>query len=167
MPIPADLHLASHLFQANCGPASFAALVGTLVTDIIRFFPHFPNSPHTTIPQMQAALDQCGINYQNHQFWPKFGLCLIQFKGKWSQNGRFYETAKHRHWVSCCDSRIYDVNANKWLSKQQWLTNIMPQLMEAHPGSQDWCVAKAYEVEPQECLLPMFPPYYPQPWNFS
>lgn len=59
--VPDDLGLAQRLFQANCGPASFAALVGTLITDIIRFFPHFPREPHTSIPHMRRALQDCGV----------------------------------------------------------------------------------------------------------
>lgn len=155
--VPDDLELAQGIFKANCGPASFAALVGTLITDIIRFFPHFPNSPHTSILHMRRALQQCGVAYSCPEKWPRLGLCLIQLTGPWTERARFHETARHRHWVATGASKVYDVNAHAWMSRIDWEQEIMPLLVTAHPAATGWRLAKAYEVLPSFRRLPEFP----------
>lgn len=155
--VPDDLEIARRLFQVNCGPASFAALVGTLITDIIRFFPHFPDTPHTSIPHMRRALQECGVAYHSANEWPQLGLCLIQFTGPWTEKLRFHAAAKHRHWVAACRGKIYDVNAHAWLHLAQWETSIMPLLVAAHPAATGWQLAKSYEVMPSLRYLPEFP----------
>ncbi len=155
--VPADLDIARKLFHANCGPASFAALVGTLITDIIRFFPHFPHSPHTSIPHMRWALDKCGVAYKSTDQWPRLGLALIQFIGPWSDRGRFHAEAQHRHWVAVSNGHVYDVNAHSWLPLDQWRAIVMPLLIEAHPAATSWSLAKSYEVIPSLRYLPEFP----------
>lgn len=155
--VPNDLELAQGIFQANCGPASFAALVGALITDIIRFFPHFPDSPHTSIPDMRRALENCGVDYTCPDDWPHLGLCLIQFTGPWSVHGRFHAAAQHRHWVAASDGNIYDVNAHSWMPRSTWERRVMPLLMEAHPAATGWKLAKSYEVLPRLRHLPVFP----------
>lgn len=156
-PVPVDLELASRMFRANCGPASFAALIGSLILDIIRFFPQFPASPHTSIPHMKRALEQSGVQYNSRKSWPNVGLCLIEFTGPWTKRGQYSEAAKHRHWVATIRGQIYDVNANQWLQMDVWEQQIMPHLVEAHPGRTGWRLLKSYEVLPAANFLPEFP----------
>jgi hypothetical protein len=155
--VPEDLAHAHRMFQANCGPASFAALVGTLITDIIRFFPHFPDIPHTSIPQMRRALRECGVEYQTAQEWPRLGLGLIQFTGPWTARGSYHESAQNRHWVAVRHGKIYDINAHAWLPLWQWKTEIMQLLVESRPTTTGWLLAKSYEVLPTLQYLPEFP----------
>jgi hypothetical protein len=155
--VPGDLEIAQGIFQANCGPASFAALVGALVTDIIRFFPHFPDSPHTTVPHMKRALDQCGVTYTPADAWPRLGLCLIQFTGPWTEKARYHAAAQHRHWVAAAAGKIYDVNANAWMPRLDWEREIMPLLVAGHIAATGWQLAKSYEVLPSLRYLPEFP----------
>lgn len=155
--VPDDLDLAQRLFQANCGPASFAALVGTLITDIIRFFPHFPDSPHTSIPEMRRALQECGVEYQAADDWPELGLALIQFTGAWTERRSFHAAAQNRHWIAVRKGRVYDVNAHAWLARDQWKKEVMPLLVAARPATTGWRLAKSYEVLPALRYLPEFP----------
>ncbi len=155
--VPDDLDQARRIFHANCGPASFAALVGALITDIIRFFPHFPESPHTSVPHMRRALADCGVEYQSAETWPQLGLGLIQFTGPWTERGSFHAAAQHRHWVAARSGKIYDVNAHAWLPLRQWECEIMPLLVAARPATTGWLLAKSYEVMPSLRYLPEFP----------
>jgi len=155
--VPEDLAIAQRLFQANCGPASFAALVGTLITDIIRFFPQFPQAPHTSIPNMRRALRECGVEYQSSEVWPKLGLGLIQFTGPWTKRNSFHAAAQNRHWVAVRHGKIYDVNAHAWLPLHQWESDIMPLLVAARLATTGWRLAKSYEVLPTLRYLPEFP----------
>ena len=145
--IPQDTKLANRIFGANCGPVSFAALLNTLVLDVIRYFPHFPNYPHTSIPQMKRAMDAFGVAYKSDDDWPQHGLCLIQFNGIWTKHGRYSEASKHRHWVAVSFGKIFDVNGYEWMGMEVWISEIMPRLMAAHPGRSSWTLAKAYSVQ--------------------
>lgn len=117
---PADVDLAHRMFRANCGPASFAALVGALVLDVIQYFPHFPHSPHTSIPQMRKAINLYGAEYCSGNDWPQAGLCILQLQGPWIAKKRFFESARHRHWVASNQGHVYDVNARSWMPYNRW-----------------------------------------------
>lgn len=153
---PADVDLAHRMFRANCGPASFAALVGALVLDVIRYFPHFPHSPHTSIPQMKNAINSYGAAYCSGNEWPHVGLCILQLQGPWIAKNRFFEAAKHRHWVASNQGHVYDVNARSWLPYNKWSKQIMPQIVAAHSGCDGWALARAFELSvlPQTGVIP-------------
>lgn len=156
-PVPADLELSVRLFQANCGPASFAALTGLLVTEIIRFFPHFPLSPHTNIPQMSAALGRCGIAAQdNGGSWPEDGICLIQINGPWTQKAWPADSCRRRHWVAVRNGFVYDVNVNRWTPRYTWQSTVMDRLAAAHSRSTGWRLMKSLRVEPLPTSFPEF-----------
>ena len=156
-PAPVDVDLCMRLFSANCGPASFAALTGLLVTEIMRFFPHFPESSHTNIPQMNAALSACGIRAADGgNDWPQNGLCLLQICGPWTDRGWPGAACRHRHWVAVRNGYVYDVNVNQWLTKKRWESTVMSKLAAAHPRSTGWRLSKALSVEVQPVAFPEF-----------
>jgi len=157
LPVPRDRDVASRAFCANCGPVSFAALLGALVVDVIRFFPQFPATPYTTIPQMKHALKESGIRYRHFDGWPSCGLCLIQFQGPWTLRNQYREAAKHRHWVAVVNGSVYDVNLHKWLAMPDWDSFITQHLVEAHPERVGWSLSKSFDVFPELQFLPQFP----------
>ena len=76
---PLDVRRAYRVHRANCGPASFAALVGRNVCDIMNLFPNFPEKPYTNIPRMHAALRETGIAFRrDSNRLPSDGLALLQ-----------------------------------------------------------------------------------------
>ena len=154
---PKDLPIAYRIYEANCGPASFAALMGSLILDILCYFPHFPKKPYTTIPQMRQALEISGANFWSNDDWPDYGLCLIQLDGKWTARRQFHEAAKHRHWVAVNDGMVYDINSPRWIPKASWENHTMPHLVEANSGCEGWHLSKVFAIsrlKPEYC-----PPY--------
>jgi hypothetical protein len=155
-PVPADLAPCVRLYRANCGPASFAAVTGLLVTDIIRFFPQFPADPHTNIPQMKSALSRCGISAEDMtEVWPEDGLCLIQITGPWSDRAWSHGACGHRHWVGVRNGYIYDVNEHAWLEQAIWIKS-MGERAAAHPRATGWRLLKALRLANQPACFPEF-----------
>lgn len=155
-PVPDDLAPCVQLYRANCGPVSFAAVTGLLVTDIIRFFPQFPADPHTNIPQMKSALSRCGISAEDlTEVWPEDGLCLIQINGPWSERTWSHASCSHRHWVGVRNGYIYDVNEHDWREYTNWI-NSMNERVAAHPHATRWRLLKALRLASQPACFPEF-----------
>ena len=159
-PVPFDLDLCTRLFRANCGPASFAAVTGMLITDIIRFFPQFPHSPHTNIPQMRAALDGCGITSIGPEAkWPRDGLCLLQMTGPWTRGSWSHSACCHRHWIAVRNDFVYDVNVNAWMPRTEWENIVMSAITAANRRATGWYLLKALELVVQQVSFLEFPSY--------
>jgi hypothetical protein len=155
-PVPADLVPCARLYRANCGPASFAAVTGLLVTDIIRFFPQFPADPHTNIPQMKSALSRCGISAEDMtEAWPEDGLCLIQITGPWTERAWSHAACGHRHWVGVRNGYIYDVNEHAWLEYSIW-SKSMGERAATRPRATGWRLLKALRLASQPACFPEF-----------
>jgi hypothetical protein len=155
-PVPADLAPCVRLYRANCGPVSFAAVTGLLVTDIIRFFPQFPADPHTNIPQMKSALSRCGISAEDMtEVWPEDGLCLLQITGPWTDRAWSHAACGHRHWVAVRNGYIYDVNEHAWLEQAIWIKS-MGERAAAHPRATGWKLLKALRLARQPACFPEF-----------
>src|SRR5207302_6238880 len=83
--VPWDIEMARLNFGANCGPASFAALMKTEVCRVISYFPHFEHSNWTNLTQMLGALDGAGYDAElRRRELPSRGLALIQWLGPWT-----------------------------------------------------------------------------------
>ena len=155
-PVPRDLWVANALYQANCGPASFAAVLGTYITQIMQFFTHFPLQPHTNIPQMRGALRDAGVLYDDAgDSWPTDGLCLIQIDGPWNRSP--WAACRFRHWVGTRNGFIYDVNENAWLSLAEWQRRIMEPMVTEIPKAEGWTLLRSFAVEPQPTSFPECP----------
>jgi len=155
-PVPEDLDVGARLYRANCGPASFAAVAGLLVTDIIRFFPQFPESPHTNIPQMKSALSQCGIcEDEMSEEWPKDGLCLIQITGPWTERAWSHSACGHRHWVAVRNGYVYELNENAWMERADWI-RLMNERAASHSRSTGWRLLKSLQLVVQPTYFPEY-----------
>jgi len=155
-PVPVDLAPCVRLYRANCGPASFAAVTGLLVTDIIRFFPQFPADPHTNIPQMKSALSRYGVSAEDiTETWPEDGLCLIQITGPWTERVWSHAACGHRHWVGVRNRCIYDVNEHAWSEYPIWAKS-MGERAAAHPRATGWKLLKSLRLARQPACLPEF-----------
>lgn len=156
-PIPDDLDRSARWFRANCGPASFAAITGLLITDIIRFFPQFPAMPHTNVPRMKEAFESCGIEAEDFGAqWPADGLCLIQITGPWTDRAWPHAACEHRHWVGVRNGFVYDVNLNAWLPRAKWQQSVMNKIAEAHSQATGWLLLKAFQIDPRPVAFPEF-----------
>jgi hypothetical protein len=155
-PVPDDLALSAHLYRANCGPASFAAVTGLLITDIIRFFPQFPTDPHTNIPQMKSALSRCGISAVDMtEEWPEDGLSLIQITGPWTDRTWSHSACSHRHWVGVRNGYIYEVNEHAWMEFAGW-SRSMGERAATRPSATGWTLLKTLRLASQPTYFPEF-----------
>jgi len=148
---PLDVARAFELHGANCGPASFAALVGRNICEIMDLFPNFPERPFTNIPRMHSALRKTGLNFRRDTIdFPSNGLVLLQVNGPWTAPKRIdYESAYHRHWVTVRWGHVYEVNLESWVPRQVWEEDYLPDLLNRHEGSTGWSVRAVFEIEDQ------------------
>lgn len=148
---PTDVQLANRLFEANCGPASLAAILSVQVCDVIALFDQFPERPFTSRRKMEDALRACGVDFRPTETFPKFGVTLIQVEGPWTHAaGSERWTGRYTHWVGICGDTIYDVNADRWLALTEWESHSALALMAAYPKATGWRVKRGLEVTPQE-----------------
>lgn len=155
-PVPRDLWVAHTLYQANCGPAAFAAVLGTYITQIMQFFTHFPTQPHTNIPQMRGALRSAGVGYDDAgDVWPTDGLCLIQIDGPWNRSP--WAACRFRHWVGARNGFIYEVNENAWLSLAEWREKVMGPMVAETPKAEGWTLLRSFAVAPVPTSFPECP----------
>lgn len=147
---PLDVGRAYRLHRANCGPASFAALLGRDVCEVMGFFPGFRAKPVTNIPRMHAALRGSGVSFRREaRRFPSDGLVLIQVEGPWTAASRAaFDAPRHRHWVSVRLGYVYEVNLESWVPRQVWEEDYLPALVARHSGATGWSVSAVFELEP-------------------
>lgn len=146
---PLDVDRAYRLHRANCGPASFAALFGRDVCEVMGFFPGFRAKPVTNIPRMHAALRGSGVSFRREaRRFPSDGLVLIQVEGPWTAASRAaFDAPRHRHWVSVRLGYVYEVNLESWVPRQVWEEDYLPALVARHSGATGWSVSAVFELE--------------------
>ena len=113
---PSDLSEMARLLGVNCGPAAFAALTARNILDVIDLFPQYPERPWTSRTQMKSALKSSNLSWEavNNAF-PENGVCLVQFKGPWSNYSYRLAQVRHSHWIAVKRGFVYDVNWEGWL----------------------------------------------------
>ncbi|HET9893188.1 MAG TPA: hypothetical protein VFQ42_22110 [Mycobacterium sp.] len=154
----------------NCGPTAFAAILG-LTLDEAR--PHFGDDwPGYTNPTCMFVALASAIGPRGKRWriaagpkqlgagvsWPSWGLCRIQWHGRWMAPGvpiaaRYRQT----HWVGCCTDPargvgIWDVNAlnnsTGWCALADWERVLVPHLTAEIKGADDgWSITHAVEVQ--------------------
>lgn len=163
---PSDVMLAYHEWQASCGPAALAAVLGVEVQDTrIRVTgtstgilkKSFMNARHmrhaighrlgeTWTPSDKSLLERVGV--------PR--VVLLQWCGSWESVPR--AAATYRHWIANAvydgGPKIYDVNSDEVLTLEQWERELVPQLMPKRGTG--WRIAWAAEVKD---------PVRPSPWE--
>jgi len=144
---PSDVVVANRVFGANCGPSSFAAILSLQVCDIMQFFSHFETRCFTTMRDMRAAAEACGIQFAVTNDFPDFGIALIQLNGPWMNypnSARW--SGQYTHWVGVCGGDIYDINSGEWVPMEEWKDRVIPQLIRATPKATSWSLKCSLRV---------------------
>ncbi len=149
--VPPDILQSGRMFNATCGPISFAAVLGTFVCEVMRFFPDFPQRHHTTAADMVHALKMCGAEFTHvaNQL-PHTGVALIQLEGPWTNPGAPV-TAQllYTHWVGVRGDFIFDPCLEDWIERDEWLANGAKQWMSAVKRCSGFRVRDGYSVVPR------------------
>ena len=156
--VPPDTQMAAYKFGANCGPVSLAAVTGTFVYTLMRYFPEFPGRDHTTAADMKYALTQCGAKFHiENQGLPDIGVALIQLEGPWTRPGvPTIASLCYTHWIGCYRDYVFDLNVSDWLEREEWTACGANGWMSSVPRCTGWHVREAIEITP----LPFqFSPY--------
>jgi hypothetical protein len=146
--VPWDIEVARVNFGANCGPASFAALLGTEVCRVMRYFPHFEHARWTNLTQMLRALGAAEYDAEvRRRAFPSRGLALIQWLGPWTEGDFFSRwSLPHTHWVAVEGQWIFDHTAEEWQDLRQWGGNVARKVVSEIPRATGWAVKYGVEV---------------------
>jgi hypothetical protein len=166
--VPWDIEVARLNFGANCGPAAFAALVGTEVCRVMRYFPHFEHVKWTNLTQMLRAVESADFAAElRRRAFPSRGLALIQWLGPWTQKDFFSRwSLPHTHWVAVEGPWVFDHTAEKWQRLQDWAESVAKEFVSEIPRATGWAVKYGVEVKakaevalspPGRALVPRVP----------
>ena len=147
--VPWDIEVARLNFGANCGPASFAALVGTEVCRVIGHFPHFEQSKWTNLTQMLRAFESADYDTEvRHRVFPSRGLALIQWLGPWTERDFFSRwSLPHTHWVAIEGPWVFDHTAENWQCLREWAGTVAKEFVGEIPKATGWAVKYGVEVK--------------------
>ena len=149
---PSDFARAQKLFNANCGPASFGAVCRSQVTEVMRFFPHFPLRDWTTVGDMRRALLAADAEFADvGTKLPDYGLALLQLRVDDRPLHPLYSLSQ-THWVGVCHGCFYDVNWGGWLTIPLWKELVLSQLALGLRPVCGWEVRNGIQVKEQELL---------------
>src|SRR5438270_5959575 len=148
---PSDVRLAHELFGANCGPAALAAALSLQVCDVMVLFEQFPDRPYTYLSKMREVLHDLGLCFDERPRMPGFGLALIQMDGPWTDlPGAGRCSARSTHWAAVSGDRIYDLNADNWVSRSDWEATTLPVLISTYSRATGWRVKRGLEILEQD-----------------
>lgn len=120
--VPPDINQAFRVLKLNCGPVSLAALLGTPVIEVNKFFPQFPERDYTTQADMEYALSALKIETtQAEGTLPDTGVALIQMDGPWSKPGApIRAQLRYTHWIASMNGFAFDLNVGDWIEREEW-----------------------------------------------
>lgn len=145
--VPSDISQSAKLFRANCGPISFAALLGTQVIEVMRFFPQFPDRDYTNEGDMFYALESCGSTHEKWTGLPESGVALVQLEGPWTGAGvPLPSQLRYTHWIACLSGFVFDLNIGDWLLRTEWETRGAMGWMRAVKNCTGYHVRSAHRV---------------------
>lgn len=149
--VPPDILQSERAFNATCGPISFAAVLGTFVIEVMRYFPEFPQRHHTTAADMVYALKNCGAEFTHAgEQLPHTGMALIQMEGPWTKPGVPVPAQLcYTHWIGVRGDYIFDPCLEDWIERDEWLAQGAMQWMSAVKGCSGFRVREAYSVIPR------------------
>ena len=143
---PSDLTSARESYKANCGPAAFSAIYRLSITDVMRFFPHFPTRSWTTLGDMKSALTNAGLQFSvENGGLPKYGLALLQLRIN-DRPLHPYFSLSQTHWVGVCENCFYDVNWGGWLPVELWEELVLADLQFGSRPVLDWHVRNSLSI---------------------
>lgn len=146
---PSDAERAQQVFAANCGPASFAAVCRSLVTEVMPFFPHFPQRDWTTVGDMKRALGRAGLAFvECASELPEYGVALLQLRVNDRPLHPLFSLAQ-THWVGVCGNCFYDINWRGWLPIPLWAELVLPEFYFGARSVSSWSVRNAFALQNQ------------------
>lgn len=149
--VPPDVSQCIKLFRASCGPVSLAAVLGTSVLEVMKFFPRFPRVDYTTYADMSYALEMCGADHsKGDSTFPTTGLLLLQLQGRWTRPGVPVPVQlRYTHWIGCRNGFIFDVNVGDWLERHDWISNGAQSWMSGVSGCVGFSVRERITITPK------------------
>jgi len=155
--VPWDVDIARINFRANCGPISFAAILGAEVCSIIQFFPEFPDKPWCNFTQMKRALRSYGVRFQPLRAQlPSRGLALVQWLGPWTARDFFgRKSLNYTHWIAINNSLVFDHTVEQWLPLAEWKRDVAASFLQEIPGAIGWDVRFGIELKNSNTAVPV------------
>lgn len=146
--VPWDVEVARINFGANCGPTSFAAVLGLEVCSGLRHFPGFVERRWCNFTQMKQALRSCGVSFTTvRSKLPQSGLALVQWVGPWVYGdfgGR--RSSKYTHWIGVDQKQIFDHTEAKWMPIAIWEEQVAAAFLQEISGATGWTVKFGIEL---------------------
>lgn len=149
--VPPDILQSARTFNATCGPVSLAAVLGTFVIEVMRYFPEFPQRHHTTSADMAYALKLCGAEFSpNDSNLPHTGVALVQLEGPWTNAGApVVAQLSYTHWVALRGRYVFDPNLEDWIERDEWIARGAMQWMRTVRGCLGFRVRTGFAIAPE------------------
>jgi hypothetical protein len=130
-----------------CGPSAFAVLAGIAEDQMESYFPNSSSRSWTNRREMEHALHRCGMPFSRQgKAWPRLGLCLIHWKGPWTEAKFPAAVLQRTHWVAVVEDYVFDVNWRGWLPRENWEDVVVTELIRGHANAVGWQPLTAYEL---------------------
>lgn len=143
---PPDIQEAYERFGANCGPASFAAVRRSPVSEVMPFFPGFPEKDWTTVGAMRRALAAANLPFKDiKNELPLLGLALLQLEINEKPLHPLFSLS-HTHWVGVAGGCFFDVNWGGWLPIPVWEQVVFPKFRFGAKPATGWHLRNAITV---------------------
>jgi hypothetical protein len=128
---PADAYRLAEAGQCACGQAALAAALGRNASDLLHAFP----GPGLWVndARMYHAIKTLGVMHEDVTGEAFIGMAVswLQGLGPWMRTGLPIGARNQRtHWVAECGDAVYDLNADSWLPRVVWKTQVLPELLE-------------------------------------
>ncbi len=159
---PPDALEAYDEWSANCGPAALAAILKRPVASVRELFPEFAKKKYVNPTDMMTALHFAGRKFRKTESESIYGLKFVQIDGPWcGKDVPIAAAYKATHWIATAtifdhapfsehQHYVYDVNADRWLSKDQWEKRIMPLIVAINAKATGWFIRTRIEVSQRE-----------------
>ena len=149
--LPPDIIQSIQELGATCGPMSLAAVFGTSVVEVMRFFPDFPERDHVTWADMRYALTCSGAEaFAVRTPLPSVGVALVQLEGAWTRPGvPMRAQLRYTHWIGCRNGFVFDLNVGDWLETDEWLTRGAWSWLQNVEGCTGFSIRGAYAITPR------------------
>lgn len=161
----ADVDRAHDAWGCNCGPVALAAICDMTLDEVRQHMGDFEAKRYTNPTLMFTALRSVGRPWRDlrrasatEQQWPRWGLCRIQWEGRWTQPGvPMRARYRYTHWIGATtrgdrEVGVFDVNAigngSGWCALADWSGVLVPFLLEDYKGaSGGWHITHSIEVQ--------------------
>ncbi len=152
--VPCDAHILAEGGNAACGQAALAAAIGKDVLQVLRPFMEQGQGVWVSQTRMIRAIEALGMRavHKIGVHWPVTpSVSLVQGLGSWMNQGVPFGARNERtHWIATVqdlagEQWVYDINANDWLTKDEWQALVLPSLLGAWK-TDSWNIRAAYQL---------------------